>query len=220
MVRLLVCAFLACLSLPAVADTVTGRARVSDGDSLRIGGDRIRLFGIDAPELDQDCADAAGRDWACGAWARGRLALLAEGRRVVCTVQDRDAYDRLVAICKVNGADIGRAMVAQGAAVAYTRYSTRYVADQRAAARDGLGLWGGGFERPEDHRRAGEAARAGPDTGPNGCAIKGNISGSGRKLYHLPGGRGHADTRIDTARGERWFCTEAEARAAGWQPAR
>lgn len=201
-------------SVPAAAETVTGRARVSDGDTLRIGEARIRLFGIDAPELDQRCGE---RQWPCGDWARGRLEQLAEGRRLACTVQDRDSYGRLVAICTVNGRDIGSLLVAEGAAVAYTRYSTRYVAEERAAQRAGLGLWGGAFDRPEDHRHG---TGQEPQAEPGGCRIKGNISGSGRKLYHLPGGDGYAATRIDTARGERWFCTEAEARAAGWQPAR
>jgi len=215
MVRFGLCALFLCLCLPAGAETVTGTARVSDGDSLRIGAERIRLFGVDAPELDQVCGD--GQGWPCGTWARGRLALLAEGRRVSCEVQDRDRYDRLVAICTVNGRDIGAAMVAQGAATAYRRYSTRYVAEEEAARQAGLGLWRGAFDRPEDHRHG---IGAEPETGPNGCRIKGNISRSGRKLFHLPGDPGYGPTRIDTGRGERWFCTEAEARAAGWQPAR
>lgn len=214
MLRAVLAVLLLSLSLPAAAETVSGRARVSDGDSLRIGDARIRLFGIDAPELDQQCG--AGPGWPCGTWARGRLALLAEGRRVHCTVQDRDAYGRLVAICSVNGTDIGGALVAEGAATAYRRYSTRYLAAEQAAQRAGLGIWGGDFDRPEAHRHG---TGAEPEAGPNGCRIKGNISGSGRKLYHLPGGGGYAATRIDTARGERWFCTEAEARAAGWRPA-
>lgn len=204
------------LSPPAFADAVAGTARVTDGDSLRIGAVRIRLHGVDAPELDQSCTDAAGRDWACGQWARDRLARLAEGRRVTCEVVEVDAYERLVARCSVGGRDLGAALVAEGAATAYRRYSDRYVAEERAARRAGLGLWRGDFAVPEDHRRGTDAVQAGPD----GCAIKGNVSGSGRRLYHVPGGRDYAATRIDTDRGERWFCTEAEARAAGWQPAR
>ena len=204
------------LSPPALAEGVAGTARVTDGDSLRIGAVRIRLHGIDAPELDQTCTDAAGRDWACGLWARDRLARLAEGRRLACEAVEVDAYERLVARCEVQGRDIAAAMVAEGAATAYARYSDRYLAEEGAARRAGLGLWRGGFAAPEDHRRGAEEAQAGH----GGCRVKGNISGSGRKLYHVPGGRDYAATRIDPDRGERWFCTEAEARAAGWQPAR
>ena len=204
------------LSLPALAEGVSGTARVTDGDSLRIGAVRIRLHGVDAPELDQTCTDAAGRDWACGQWARDRLVRLAEGRRVSCDVVEVDAYERLVARCSVGGRDLGATLVAEGAATAYRRYSDRYVAEERAARRAGLGLWRGDFAVPEDHRRGTDEVQAGSD----GCTIKGNVSGSGRRLYHVPGGRDYAATRIDPDRGERWFCSEAEARAAGWQRAR
>lgn len=216
MLRPLVCAlFLLLVAPPAVAETVAGRARVSDGDTLRLGDDRIRLHGIDAPELDQTCT-AGGRAWACGAWARGRLERLADGRQVVCDVVDVDDYGRLVAACSVAGRDLGASMVAEGAALAYRRYSDRYLPEEDAARQAGIGLWQGGFETPEDHRRDDK----GPETGPGGCAIKGNVSASGRRLYHVPGGRDYAATRIDPDRGERWFCTEAEARAAGWARAR
>lgn len=49
------------------------------------------------------------------------------------------------------------------------------------------------------------------------CDIKGNISKSGEYIYHLPGDKYYAQTRIDESRGERWFCSESEARAAGWR---
>ena len=220
MLRRLVCAFALLLSAPpATAETVAGHARVSDGDTLRIGDARIRLHGIDAPELDQTCT-AGGRGWACGDWARGRLARLAEGRQVACTVVEVDAYGRLVAVCSAAGRDLGAAMVAEGAALAYRRYSDRYLPEEAAARRAGLGIWRGGFEAPEAHRHADDDPGDSPVAGPGGCAIKGNVSASGRRLYHVPGGRDYDATRIDTDRGERWFCTEAEARAAGWTRAR
>jgi hypothetical protein len=54
----------------------------------------------------------------------------------------------------------------------------------------------------------------------SGSDIKGNINSKGERIYHVPGGRSYANTAIDTARGERWFCSEAEARASGWRPAK
>jgi hypothetical protein len=54
---------------------------------------------------------------------------------------------------------------------------------------------------------------------PGGCPIKGNISANGERIYHMPWDHSYAATRIDTRKGERWFCTEAKARAAGWRPA-
>jgi hypothetical protein len=54
---------------------------------------------------------------------------------------------------------------------------------------------------------------------PPGCLIKGNISPSGEKIYHVPGGASYSATQIDPSEGERWFCTEAEAQANGWRRA-
>src|SRR5262249_18346337 len=53
-----------------------------------------------------------------------------------------------------------------------------------------------------------------------GCNIKGNISAAGERIYHIPGQRYYSATHINTRRGERWFCTEEEARTAGWRRAR
>jgi endonuclease YncB( thermonuclease family) len=76
------------------------------------------------------------------------------------------------------------------------------------------------------HRPVRSAAPAmpvpsGPSTAtpPGGCRIKGNISQNGR-IYHVPGSPSYDQTKIDTSKGERWFCSEAEARAAGWRPPR
>ncbi len=61
---------------------------------------------------------------------------------------------------------------------------------------------------------------AGEEKAGKACLIKGNISRSGERIYHVPGGRWYDATRIDPLRGERWFCSEAEARAAGWRRAK
>jgi hypothetical protein len=55
----------------------------------------------------------------------------------------------------------------------------------------------------------------------SGCDIKGNISvETGERIYHLPGQKYYSSTRIDGSRGERWFCSESDARAAGWRKSR
>ncbi|MEI4470029.1 thermonuclease family protein [Frigidibacter sp. MR17.24] len=202
---------------PAVAQVLTGRPQVHDGDTLRLGGERIRLFGIDAPELAQSCTNAEGRDWDCGGWSRHHLAALA-GREIRCEGIERDRYDRLVARCFRRGRDLGAQMVEDGAAFAYRAYALDYVDAEKRAAIAARGLWAGAAERPADWRAAQRAAAPDPAPPQAGCAIKGNISGNGH-LYHLPGMASYGATRIDTARGERWFCSEAQARAAGWRRA-
>ncbi|MFD1911740.1 thermonuclease family protein [Halodurantibacterium flavum] len=206
----------------AAAQTVQGTARVVDGDTLAIGQERIRLFAIDAPEIGQQCDTPAG-SWACGRWSRDVMAGLVGGRSVTCQGIERDRYDRLVARCEAGGQDLGAAMVLQGAALAYTRYGFDYEEHEKSAAIAGAGIWRGTFEEPETLRAAsrqsaGAGSAAGAGSG-GGCNIKGNISGSGR-IYHMPGQEYYDRTVIDTRQGERWFCSPAEAEAAGWRRAR
>ena len=198
------------LGLPAQADVVQGRARVVDGDTLVIGTQKVRLFGIDAPEHDQLCKDAQGRDWPCGQAARDRLAgLAAEGVR--CVGADRDRYDRLLGVCAADGRDLNATLVAEGLAEAYRKYALDYVPEEETARGARRGIWAGPHLAPE-------AARHGPVQPPPGaCRIKGNISKKGQ-IFHLPGTRDYDRTKIDTARGERWFCTPQEAMRAGWRP--
>lgn len=125
--------------------------RVVDGDTLAVEGQRIRLFGIDAPERDQMC-EAAGRSYACGRAAGEALARLIGDARLSCVERDRDPYGRSVATCTAAGRDLNRAMVAEGWAVAYTRYSRDYVRDEAEARRARRGLWQGRFEIPEQYR--------------------------------------------------------------------
>lgn len=203
---------------------IRGTAAVSDGDTLRIGAVKIRLFGIDAPELAQRCGD-----WGCGAAAAARLAELAGAGPATCTPRDTDRYGRLVATCTVAGVDLGARLVAEGLARAYVRYGDDYAAVEARAKTERVGLWRGEAEAPWDYRadRALErvavrrpTGAAAEETGGAGgeCAIKGNLSAGGKRIYHLPGTRDYARTRIDTDRGERWFCDEAAARAAGFRP--
>ena len=133
---------------PAAAD-ISGHARVVDGDGLEIGGQRIRLHGVDAFETRQMCGAHA-----CGRASADALRNLVGGRPVDCAEMDRDRYDRIVAICHVGGEDLGAAQVRQGHAVAYTRYSQRYVMEERAARRENAGAWAYGFTPPEAWRHA------------------------------------------------------------------
>jgi endonuclease YncB( thermonuclease family) len=208
---------------PCLAESVVGRATAHDGDTISIGAERIRLFGIDAPELDQDCERRNGRPWACGRWSRDQLRSLIASANIRCTGDSHDKYGRLLARCEVKGLDIAEEMVRLGAAEAYRRYSTDYVDAEKEAVFASLGIWQGRVEAPEAYRAASRSNDAAAEdignAATDGCVIKGNISGSGR-IYHLPGQENYTDTRIDPRRGERWFCSEAEAVAAGWRRAR
>src|SRR5688572_24336805 len=114
---------------PTPGQPVTGTARVIDGDSLEIRGQRIRLFGIDAPERDQDCRDAAGRTYACGREAARALTAAIGGREVTCTPVDHDQYARDIAVCTTGGDDLSEAVVRAGYAFDYPRHSRRRYAD-------------------------------------------------------------------------------------------
>ena len=209
--------FLFALTTPAVAATVQGVTSVVDGDTLEIHGERIRLHGIDAPESAQTCMRSSGKQWRCGHDAANALSDYIARRPVICEGQDRDTYGRLIAVCSVGGVEINRWLVTQGWAVAYRKYSMDYVDAESDARAEEMGIWSSSFDMPWEfrQRRWAEAGNQAPD--PN-CPIKGNINSKGELIYHTPwGSRNYNRTKIDTSKGERWFCDEAEAVAAGWR---
>ena len=121
---------------------------VTDGDSLKRGSQRIRLYGIDAPELGQKCLDQAGNSYRRGAEARRILNNLIGSREISCDIIETDRYQRDVARCRVDSVELNREMVRLGWAVAYHRQNIDYLlaeAQARAAKR-------GKFELPEDFR--------------------------------------------------------------------
>jgi hypothetical protein len=189
-----------------------------DGDTLDVGGIRVRLHGLDAPEMGQICTSPDGTAWDCGAWVAETLRARIGTRRVTCDAVDTDRYGRTVARCRLAGEDIARRLVRDGLAVAYRKYSRTYVRDEAAARRAGRGLHAHRMTRPAEYRRDQRASRSSPAHA--GCAIKGNIGRTGTRIYHLPGQAFYDRTTIRVAAGERWFCSEAEARAAGWRRAR
>jgi endonuclease YncB( thermonuclease family) len=215
-------ALLVLASGAALAGELRGPARVIDGDTLVIGAVHVRLHGVDAPETRQTCGLDAG-DWDCGAVAAARLRTLVDGREVRCEPQDLDKYGRVVARCSAGGVDVGGQLVAEGLARAYVRYSEDYVAAEDEARARHVGLWQGQSEAPWDYRAAGgfsaAAGTAPAGTAPAGCRIKGSVTARGH-IYHLPGTAAYDRTRIDTRRGDAWFCDEAAALAAGFRAAR
>lgn len=136
----------------AYAEEIVGRASVTDGDTLIIQGERIRLHGIDAPERAQTC-EAGGKAWRCGQKASLALADKIGRLPVRCETFQRDRYGRAIAICRQGQTDLNRWMVRNGWALAYRRYSADYITAEKEARQDGLGLWQGRFVPPWDWRR-------------------------------------------------------------------
>jgi endonuclease YncB( thermonuclease family) len=139
-------------SMPPRAPYV-GTAWVADGDSIEVSGARIRLQGIDAPELDQTCLDTGGRSWPCGREAAHELRAHIRGRELTCKPVGADKYRRVLAHCALfDGSDINAWMVRQGWAVVSGHTGT-YESEQDEARAAGRGIWAGRFEWPWDWRR-------------------------------------------------------------------
>lgn len=199
-------------------EVVAGVARVVDGDTLDLNGERIRLHGIDAPEAGQTCPRGSAGTWRCGDAASRQLRSLAHGT-VTCEGHERDAYGRLIGTCFAGGRNINAEMVRQGYAWAFIKYAQDYASEQQEAQAAKAGIWAASTpaEPAWDYRKRRWAASK--EAAPHGCAIKGNISEAGR-IYHMPWSPWYDQVRISPSRGERWFCDEAEAIAAGWRAAR
>lgn len=200
----------------APGDVLSGFVRVIDGDTIDIAGTRVRLEGIDAPETGQSCQTADGQSWDCGNVATRALIEMTQGRQVDCYNRGRDRYGRLLGVCFAADVDINASMVRQGFAWAFVKYSKHYVGEEASAQKGLLGIWQGPAVPAWDFR-AGRWTAAVP-LAPSGCAIKGNVSRAGL-IYHMPWSPWYGQVAMRPERGTRWFCSEAEATAAGWRPA-
>lgn len=127
----------------------SGKTYVVDGDSLVINNEKLRLVGIDAPELRQTC-QKKGREWPCGRESRKALRTLVQRGSVACVSEGLDKYDRWLVTCKAGGTEINAEMVKSGWAVPYGRY----LSQENIARRDRKGLWAGEFEQPQQWREA------------------------------------------------------------------
>ena len=206
---------------------------VVDGDTLRVSVDgtteRLRVIGIDAPELRYDECQAQAAASAMQSLVQSTDVWIAADP----TQDDRDRYNRILRhVWTVDGRSVGEELVRAGLATEYT-YDRDYAGQQQYRAAEELaqgerlGVWGL-CDQPEVVEAvpspSAPAAPApvplAPPVAAEECLIKGNISREGERIFHVPGQRHYDETRIDLSAGERWFCSEQEARDAGWRKAK
>ncbi len=203
-------------SLPLIGGkSVKARAYATGADTLRVGRTLVRLAGIEAHESEQRCGRGANR-WRCSGVAETVLSRLVNSRTVSCSLSGSDGAGRALGHCTVGQTDVAGELVRQGYVFAERGLLARYAGDEREARAAKAGLWAGEVERPAEFRAKlwEEAKRRAPD----GCPIKGQITSSAR-VYVLPWSPDYERARVQTTRGERWFCSEQEAVAAGFKSA-
>jgi len=190
--------------------------RVVDGDTIEIeGGEKVRYIGIDTPET----VDPRKPVQCFGIEASKKNKELVEGKtvRLEKDITDRDKYSRLLRYVWVDDLFINLELVKQGFASSYSyppdiKYQKEFLAAEKEARETERGLWKACPIVASPTIKIQETPKS-------DCDIKGNISTSGEKIYHLPGCGSYAKTQIDEKRGERWFCSEKEAQEAGWRKA-
>jgi len=240
MIRILTAATLL-LALPTLAHAadITGVPKIRQGDIVQIGNSRIRLGGIDAPSTDQLCLNTKGDRWTCGVAARDALIKHAGGKSWTCHPRTTDHRGHIVARCAADGEDIQKWTVANGWAMALSRVSHDYDADQKAAREAKAGMWQGAFIAPWDWRIRNKKtqilgatkpppnahaillASASGEVAPSpDCTIKGNVNSAGECIYHKPTSRWYAQIKMKISKGTRWFCSVEEAEAAGCRETR
>ena len=203
-------------SVTAASSKIEGRGVAVSGDTLAIARTTLRLYGIEAPVPGQRCLRGRSRRWNCGASAAAALSRLVRRRRVTCEITESDDRGHPVGECRIGDKDIAAELVSGGHVFAKSGFFAPYTGLENDAREAKIGIWRGEVVRPTDYRNQKweEAKRAAP----NGCPIKGNVS-RGRRVYILPWSSDYKRVRITRRRGERWFCSETEAQAAGWKAA-
>ena len=127
--------------------------QVIDGDTIHIGKNKYRFFGIDAPETKQIC-EKDNIKIQCGVIAKNILKNKIADKIPKCIVKDKDRFQRLVAECFIGKESLSRFMVREGYAVAYTQYSKDFVEDEKYAKENKLGIWAMTFQIPSEYRKS------------------------------------------------------------------
>ena len=147
-----------------LAQEIIGIPKIVDGDTVNINNYKIRLEGIDAPEMKQKCKKEKLKissiigytfyeEYYCGEYSKENLAAKVKGSKIKCISFTKDKYKRYLAKCFKDKINLNRWMVRNGHAVAYRRYSKKYIFDEDFAKVNKLGLWQGKFLSPEKWRK-------------------------------------------------------------------
>ena len=153
-------------SFPATSicseNIISGKAKIIDGDTIKINKEKIRLDGIDAPEKKQTCKKIYlsflifnfQKDYKCGEESTLALSKKLKDKKVKCILKNsKDKYKRSIGTCYIKNENINGWLVKNGYALAYKRYSKKYVLDEHYAKENKLGIWRGTFTEPEKWRR-------------------------------------------------------------------
>jgi endonuclease YncB( thermonuclease family) len=201
-------------SILAQPEDLTGRATVLAGDRLRVDGATIKLSGVIAPDANQPCFKANGRRWACSSSAQRALDRLVRGKLVSCNPTASDETGVTLATCTIGEDDIASTLARGGHVFASTGMFSSYRSDEDVARAAKIGLWQGETVHPDDWRaRVWEEAKR---TAPDGCPIKGFVKSS-TLTYAMPWSRDYSRAKVRSGKADRWFCSEDEARAAGFK---
>ena len=192
-----------------------GQIKVVDADTIIVNNEKIRLYGIDAPETKQYCY-IEKEAWPCGKQATEYLKNLLKDispPSLYCEISSKDRYGRSIGVCYIEDKNINSNLVESGWALAYQQYSKDYINVEKLASKKKIGIWQGEFIEPWNWRKGMRIKQVKKIR----CQIKGNISSNGEKIYHVPNSKNYLKTKISTSKGERWFCSEKEAKANGWR---
>ena len=140
---------------------ISGNAQIIDGDTIKINSKKIRLHGIDAPELNQMCKKpyltiiffTFTKDYPCGKISTQKLQKKINNKVITCKILDVDRYKRFIGECYKRNLNLNSWLVSNGYAVAYRKYSKKYISNEINAKNEKKGLWQGKFEMPWDFRR-------------------------------------------------------------------
>ena len=148
----------------SIAEEISGIPKVVDGDTVHIDNYKLRLEGIDAPEMRQQCKKESFKisffigftfykDYSCGRVSKEKLITKIDDTEIKCISSSKDRYKRYIATCYKGKTNLNQWMVRNGFAIAYRRYSKIYVSDEEFAKENKLGLWQGKFMEPEKWRK-------------------------------------------------------------------